>query len=301
MPGLACRRADAGHGWWRRVLVDARPTRRSTAQIRSIAVLPFQNLSRDPDQEFFADGTTETLISSLAQIHALDVTSRTSVMRYKGTTKTLREIARELGVDAIVEGSVQYAGGRVRVTAQLIRASTDTHLWASDYDRDASDFLQMEADVARAIAQEIEVQITPEESRRLASARSIRPDAQEAFLLGRYHFFKNGRCSRVEAGDRVFRAGHPAPTGLRRCLRGAVADVGESERRGECRAKCAEGRGARSQTWPKPSAAMGGIKAIDWDWAGAEKDFRQALELNPDSLETCYCFCEHPDRLGPFR
>ena len=183
-----------GAAFWR-----TRPNDAGTAQIRSIAVLPFQNLSRDPDQEFFADGTTETLISSLAQIHALDVTSRTSMMRYKGTTMTLPEIARELGVDAIVEGSVQRAGGRVRVTAQLIRASTDTHLWANDYDRDTADFLQMQAEVARAIAREIEVQITPEESRQLANTRRIRPEAQEAYLLGRHFRHKDNEAGLKQA------------------------------------------------------------------------------------------------------
>jgi serine/threonine protein kinase len=156
----------------------------SGSQIHSIAVLPLQNLSRDPDQEFFSDGTTEALISSLAQIHALDVISRTSVMRYKGTTKRLPEIGRELGVDAIVEGSVQRSAGRIRITAQLIRASTDKHLWAKEFDRDVTDMLQLQAEVARAIAQEIQVQITPEETRRLTNARRVDPAVQDAYLLG---------------------------------------------------------------------------------------------------------------------
>ena len=138
--------------------------RQTRRRIRSLAVLPLQNLSRDPDQEFFSDGTTEALICNLAQIRSLDIISRTSIMRYKGTTKTIREIGRELGVDAIVEGSVQRVGGRVRITAQLIRASTDTHLWANEYQRDAADVLKLEADVARTIAQEIQAHLTPEEA-----------------------------------------------------------------------------------------------------------------------------------------
>ena len=141
-----------------------RPTTTDAPRIRSLAVLPLQNLSRDPDQEFFSDGTTEALMSNLAQIHDLDVIARTSVMRYKGTTKTVPEIGRELGVDAIVEGSVQRVGGRVRITAQLIRASTDKHLWASEYERDAADVLKLEAEVARTIAQEIQAHLTPEEA-----------------------------------------------------------------------------------------------------------------------------------------
>jgi len=178
--------------WW------TRPTT-TEPRIRSVAVLPLQNLSRDPDQEFFSDGTTESLISNLAQIHDLEVTARPSVMRYKGTTKTVPEIGRELGVDAIVIGSVQRVGGRVRITAQLIRASTDTHLWASEYERDAADVLKLEAEVARTIAQEIQAHLTPEEARRLTSARSISPDAREAFLLGRYHHFKDNEADLRQA------------------------------------------------------------------------------------------------------
>jgi len=186
----AARRRDrAGRAGGRAGKPDQPPhTRR---RIRSLAVLPLQNLSRDPDQEFFSDGTTEALIANLAQIHDLDVTSRTSAMRYKGTTKTMREIGRELGVDAIVEGSVQRVGGRVRITAQLIRASTDKHLWAREYERDAADALKLEAEVARTIAQEIQAHLTPEETRRLTSARRINPDAREAFLLGGYHAVKD--------------------------------------------------------------------------------------------------------------
>ena len=142
-----------------------RSTATEAPRIRSMAVLPLQNLSRDPDQEFFSDGTTEALISNLAQIHELDVISRTSAMRYKGTTKTVPQIGRELGVDAILEGSVQRVGGRVRITAQLIRASTDKHLWAREYERDAADVLKLEAEIARTIAQEIQAHLTPEEAR----------------------------------------------------------------------------------------------------------------------------------------
>jgi TolB-like protein len=183
-----------------------RPTATDAPRIRSIAVLPLQNLSRDPDQEFFSDGTTESLISNLAQIHDLDVIARTSIMRYKGTTKTVPQIGRELGVDAILEGSVQRVGGRVRITAQLIRASTDTHLWAREYERDAADVLKLEAEVALTIAQEIQAHLTPEETRRLASARSIRPDAREAFLLGSYHAAKDNEADYRKAIEHFQRA-----------------------------------------------------------------------------------------------
>jgi TolB-like protein len=142
--------------WWQS---SSAPTGSgAVVPVRSIAVLPLQNLSRDPEQEFFSDGMTEALITSLAQLNSIDVISRTSVMRFKGTTKSVPEIGRELGVDAIVEGSVQRAGGRVRISAQLVRATTATNLWARDFDRDATDVLGLQADVARAIAQEIRLE-----------------------------------------------------------------------------------------------------------------------------------------------
>ncbi len=154
-------------------------------------MLPLANLSGDPAQEYFADGMTEAFISNLARIRALKVISRTSVMRYKGSNKSLPEIARELNVDAVIEGSVQRSGERVRVTAQLIHPATEAHLWAREYERDLTDVLKLQSEVARAVADEIRIQITPEERARVASARSVNPQAHEAYLLGRYHFSKN--------------------------------------------------------------------------------------------------------------
>src|SRR5262245_25912847 len=123
------------------------------------------------------------------------MSSRTSVMRFKGTTKSVPEIGRELGVDAIVEGSVQRAGGRVRISAQLVRAATATNLWAQDFDREATDVLALQADVARTIAQQIRVQLTPEESKRLSRVRPMKPEALEAFLMGRFHFWKQNETA----------------------------------------------------------------------------------------------------------
>jgi TolB-like protein len=130
----------------------------------SIAVLPFENLSRDPAQEYFSDGITEALITSLAQIHALKVISRTSVMRFKGQRKGLREIAAELGVERIIEGSVICAGSRVRITAQLIDASSDTHEWAESFDRDLADVLAIQDEIARLVAERVSVRLTPRET-----------------------------------------------------------------------------------------------------------------------------------------
>src|SRR6266404_2638465 len=159
-------------------------------RIQSIAVLPLQNLSKDPEQEYFVDGMTDELITNLAQISALRVISRTSAMRYKGTKKSLSEIARELRVDAVVEGTVMHSGDRVRITAQLIEASTDHHLWAASYDRDLQNVLSMQEEVTRAIVSEVRVKLTAQEQARLASMHPINPEAFQLWLKGRYYWYK---------------------------------------------------------------------------------------------------------------
>jgi TolB-like protein/DNA-binding winged helix-turn-helix (wHTH) protein/Flp pilus assembly protein TadD len=155
--------------------------------VHSLAVLPMQNLSGDAAQEYFADGMTEELITDLAKVSALRVISRTSVMRYKGTKKGLPEIARELNVDAIVEGSVMRSGNRVRITAQLLHAPTDKHLWAESYEGDLGDVLRLQSEVAQAIAQQVRAQLTPQQQARFRAAGSVNPDAYEAYLRGRYY------------------------------------------------------------------------------------------------------------------
>ena len=147
----------------------ARPGR--PAQIRSLAVLPFENLTGDAEQDYFADGMTDALTTDLAQIRALRVISRTSAMQYKGAKKPLPQIAGELDVDVVVEGAVTRSGDRVRVNAQLIHAATDRHLWARSYERELRDVLALQGEVARAIAQAVQVEVRPEERRRLAPAR----------------------------------------------------------------------------------------------------------------------------------
>jgi TolB-like protein/DNA-binding winged helix-turn-helix (wHTH) protein len=149
---------------------------------KSLVVLPLENLSRDPEQDYFADGVTEELITDLAKISTLQVISRTSAVHYKGTTKTLPQIAQELGVDAVIEGTVQRSGDRVRISAQLVEARTDRHLWADSYERDLGDVLALESDVARAIAREIRIKLTPQEHARLAHDRALNSDAHEAYL-----------------------------------------------------------------------------------------------------------------------
>ncbi|MEE8606139.1 MAG: winged helix-turn-helix domain-containing protein, partial [Nitrospiraceae bacterium] len=170
-------------------------------QITSIAVLPLENLSGDPEQEYFVDGMTETLITELSKIGALTVISRQSVMQFKGTKKSLPEIARELNVDAVVEGSALHIGERVRITVQLIEAATDRNLWAENYDRELIDVLALHSEVAQAIAQEIKIAVTPEEGARLATARPVNPEAHRLYLLGRFYWNKRNEKAFGKALD----------------------------------------------------------------------------------------------------
>jgi TolB-like protein/DNA-binding winged helix-turn-helix (wHTH) protein/Tfp pilus assembly protein PilF len=275
--------------WWR---VRSQPGA-ALQQIRSIAVLPLRNLSRDPEQEFFSDGMTEALISNLAQIHSLRIISRTSVMRYKGTTERLPVIGRELGVDAIVEGSVQRSSGRVRISAQLIQASADTHLWANDYEGDLADVLKLEGDVARAIVQEIRIQVTPAERSHLAGARRINPAAQEAYLLGRYHKWKlNEQDLRqgIEAFEQAIKLEPdfaPAYAGLgtawlERGVWGAKGfrEVEEPSRKATVKAL------ALDPSLSDAHASLAGIlSSYDWNWSGAEHEYQRAVDLDSNNLE----------------
>ncbi len=177
---------------WREVLgAETRP-RPGTGQqsIQSLAVLPLENLSSDPDQEYFAEGMTDALTTDLAKISTLKVISRTSSMQFKGTKKPLQQIAKELNVDALVEGTVERTGSRVRITARLIDARNDRNLWAESYERDLRDVLALQSQVARAIASEIKVDLQPQEQARLATVRQVDPEAEIAYLRGRYEMDK---------------------------------------------------------------------------------------------------------------
>jgi serine/threonine protein kinase/tetratricopeptide (TPR) repeat protein len=176
---------NAVSGWRERPLGN-----KAGAGIHSLAVLPLANLSGDPEQEYFADGMTEELITDLSKIGSLKVISRTSVMQYKNARKPLREIGRELGVDGVIEGSVRRVGDRVRITAQLIYAPSDTHLWAESYDRDLHDVLKLQGEVAQVIANEVNAKVTPQEQARLSGKRPIDPEAYQAYLQGRYYWNK---------------------------------------------------------------------------------------------------------------
>jgi TolB-like protein/DNA-binding winged helix-turn-helix (wHTH) protein len=170
-------------GWWHTLFSG----RADSLAIHSIAVLPMENLSHDPAQDYFTDGMTDELITQLAAINSLRVISRRSVMSYRGTKKSLAEIAREVQVDGIVEGSVMRVGDRVRINAQLIHAPTNRNLWAKSYEEDLRQVLALQGEVAQDIAREIEIKLTPQEKARLSGTRGVNPEAYEAYLKGRYH------------------------------------------------------------------------------------------------------------------
>ncbi len=175
-------------------------------RIRSLAVLPLENLSGDPGQDYFADGLTDALTASLAQIRSVKVISRTSAMRYKGSKKPLREIARELRVDAVVEGSFARSGDRVRTTAQLIQGESEAHFWAKSFERELGDVLTLEGEIARSIAGQIEAELTLDERSRLTAGQAIAPKAYEAFLLGRCFLDKGTEEGLKNAFDQFTRA-----------------------------------------------------------------------------------------------
>ena len=262
-------------------------------EIKSLAVLPLENLSGDATQEYFADGMTEAIISNLAKIRALRVVSRQSVMRFKGSQKDLEEIAQELKVDAVVVGSVQRVSGRVKVTAQLIDAGNDVHLWATDYERDLNDVLKLQSEVARAVATEIRVHVTAEERARLASAQSIDPEAHRAYLLGRVHLNKNNEqdweraISYFQHATQIATDYAAAYAGLSDVWvqRGVFAVKPFKEIEPHARAAALEALRLNEQL-PEAHIALGDLKFYnDWDWTGSEAEFKRALELDPGSLD----------------
>ena len=175
-----------------------------TARHSSIMVLPLENLSGDPAQEYFADGITDALIGDLAKIGGLHVISRTSSMHYKGTKKSLPEIAREINVDAVVEGTVQRSGDRVVIRAQLIHAATDRHLWVRDYEREMRDVLDLQSEIAQAIARQVQIQMTPAEQARFTSPHPVRPKAFDEYLQGRYLYWNKRTRRESQQGHRTF-------------------------------------------------------------------------------------------------
>src|SRR6201981_2458411 len=283
---------------------------RSAPAIRSLAVLPFESLSHDATQDYFADGMTDELISDPGQISALRVISRTSVMSYKHARKPLPEIARELTVDAVVEGTVLRAGNEVRITAQLIDASADKHLWSQSYEGELRDTLALQNQVAKAIAEQIRINLNAQEQAALENVRIVNPEAYESYLKGRY--FWNKRTA----------------DGLRVALAYFNQAIDEDPKYAQSYSGLADtyallGDWQYAAMTPKealPKAKAAAIKALeldgalgeahnslafcldgfDWDFDSAGKEFRRAIELNPGYATAHHCYAWHLSLLGRY-
>lgn len=281
---------------------------RASGGIRSLAVLPLDNFSGDASQDYFADGMTDQLITDLAQISALRVISRTSVMAYKGVHKSLPEIARELNVDAVVEGSVQRSGDHVRITAQLIEASSDKHLWADSYEYNLRDTLTLQKKVAGDIAEHIRIELTPQEQAELRHANMVNPEAYEAYLKGRYFWNKRTADGLKEALTYFDEAIKDDPQYAQ-----AYAGLADTY---DLLGDWEYGVLTSNEAYPKAKAAA--MKAIelddslseahtslafsmdvfDWDWNSADKEYRRAIELNPGYATAHHWYADHLIEMG---
>jgi TolB-like protein/DNA-binding winged helix-turn-helix (wHTH) protein/Flp pilus assembly protein TadD len=259
--------------------------------IRSLAVLPLDNLSGDPTQDYFADGMTDELITDLAQIRALRVISRTSVMGYKGVRKPLPEIARELNVDAVVEGSVLRSGDQVRITAQLIQAPADKHLWAESYEGNLRDTLALQKEVARNIAEQIRIEVTPREQAALKSVKTIDPEAYEAYLKGRYFWNKRTADGLKKAVDYFNQAiaKDPNYAAAYSGLADTYALLGDwqyavmTPKEAMPRAKAAAMKAMElDDSLGEAHASLAFcLDGFDWNFEAADREFRRSLELSP--------------------
>ena len=282
----------------------------SASRIESIAVLPLANLSGDPQQEYFADGMTEELIAALAKISALRVTSRTSVIRYKGSSKSLPDIARELGVDAVVEGSVMRSGSRVKITAQLIDAAKDRHLWADSFERDLKDVLALQGEVAQAIAAEVGVRLTSQERSRLTGKAAVVPDAYESYLQAEYHMSKATAPDTRKALELFQQAAAKQPDYALAYSGIALAYVRLSSsayyvlppKEGFPAARAAAMRALElDAALGEPYSALAWVSFnFDRDWVKAESQYRRALELDPSSSESERNYAIFLVRMGRF-
>jgi TolB-like protein/DNA-binding winged helix-turn-helix (wHTH) protein/Tfp pilus assembly protein PilF len=260
----------------------------------TLAVLPFENLSSAPDQQYFADGFTEEMIAQLGDLDPakLAIIARVSAMQYKGAGKNARDIGQELGADYILQGSVTRDGDRVRITAQLIQTQDQTTLWARDYDRDVRDILLLQSEVATAIASEIKLKLSPEESARLAIPRSVDPNTYELYLKGRYFWNKRGEANFVTAIDYFQQAiaNDPKYAPAYAGLADAYALLGSSPNpsipRSEAmpRAKAAAMKALQfDESLADAHTSLAFVKMhYEWDWPGSQKEFQRALNLNPN-------------------
>ena len=279
-------------------------------RFRSLAVLPLNNLTSDPGKDYFADGMTEDLITQLSKLGDLKVISHTSVLQYKGSHKPLPQIARELNVDAVVEGAVQLDKDRVRITAQLVDGSTDQHIWAETYDRELSNVLLLQSDVARDIAKQIDLELTPQAEQHLArSARPVNPDAYEDYLLGRYYWKKRTANGLAQSGKYFQQAIQKDPnyalaySGLSDYF-AFLTLIGGPEilqpRVAMTNAKAAAVKALQlDDSLAETHASMGHIlHNYDWDFQGAEREFKRAIELNPNYATAHHWYSHYLMQVG---
>ena len=267
------------------------PVQVGDARIGSLAVIPLENLSNDPEQEYFSDGMTEALISDLARVGGLRVISRTSVMNYKSKSdrKPLTQIARELNVDAILEGSVVRSGERVRISARLIDGKTDRHIWANSYERDLRDVLALQGEVARAVAQEIKITLTPQEEAHLAAVRPVNRESHEAYMRGRYMLGKGTERAVRQAID-YFKQAIDLDPGSARPYAGlsdAYATLRLSHLRPHAVMPQAKAAAAKALELD-PNLAEGHVSMAvvllqyEFDWPAAEQALKKAIDLSPN-------------------
>jgi TolB-like protein/DNA-binding winged helix-turn-helix (wHTH) protein/Tfp pilus assembly protein PilF len=292
--------ALAGFGY-----LQSRPSREP---IDSIAVLPLENLSDDPEQEYFSDGMTDELIGEIARIGSLRVISRTSVMRYKeGPRKSIPEIARELNVAAVLEGTVTRTEGRVRISAQLIRARDDSHIWSARYERDVSDALALQSEVARAVAEQIRVELSPAAKSGLNRGRKLSPEAHEAYLRGRF-FVHRGIGNLARSIDYFTKSAalDPGSTDAHAGLAEALVFAGifglrpPQEAYPQAREAAFRALALDDTSAPAHNALADVKKGYEWDMSGAELGYRRALELNPSHLLARLWRAEYLARVGRF-
>jgi len=263
---------------------------RRLQQIRTLAVLPLENLSGDPTQEYFADGITDELITEVAHLHPLRVISRTSVMRYKGTRKPLPEIARELGVDAVLEGSITRSDSQVRVTAQLIEARTDTHLWSGEYTREMREVISLQREVAGDIAREIRLQLLPEQQARITTPSPVDPEAHESFLRGLYFWDQRTPESMPQAIKYFTEASSRepgfAPTWAYLSTSYCISHYLNVDEPRVFHPKALMAAQRALQLDPTSSEAHTAMACVhnlfQWNWVQAEAELRRAIELNPN-------------------
>jgi serine/threonine-protein kinase len=289
-----------GLGWWL-----TRPDR-SAVPVDSVAVLPFANLSNDSDQVYFVDGLHIALIAELAQIDALTVISQTSVARFRSTTERIQEIAAELNVDAIVEGSVFRAGDSVRITVQMVLVEPERQLWAQSYERDVGNVLALQREVVRSIAREIETQLTPQEHAHLAAAPRVDPAALDAYLHGRFyhaHGTVDGFQHAIEFFDQAtqiepsFGLAHSAKA-LSLHLLGVHG--GSPPRETELRAKAAAERALQlDPEIAEARAVLAGVWSMyEWDWGAADREYRRAISTDPNSAIAHQWYAYHLAAMG---